>query len=128
MSEDDYALFDNFYYGNLERETTNNRYFREVISTTANMQLVLMSLKPGEDIGLEIHPYTTQFIRVEKGSGVAFIEGEELKLSDGSAVIIPLNTQHNITNTSLHENLKLYTIYSPPNHAYDRLDKNKVSD
>jgi len=87
-----------------------------------------MSLNPKEEIGEEIHPYTSQFIRVEKGEGVAIIEGKLFKLTDGVAVIVPLNSKHNIINTSAKEPLKLYTIYSPPNHPYDRIEKYKTTD
>lgn len=128
MSEDDYALFDNYYHDNIEQATIKNNFFRKVINTTPNMQLVLMSLKPKEDIGVEIHPYTTQFIRVEKGNGIAIIEGKRFELTDGTAIIIPLNSKHNIINTSAKEPLKLYTIYSPPNHPYDRIEKYKTTD
>lgn len=128
MSEDDYALFDNYYHENLEQATLNNKFFRKVVSTTPNMQLVIMSLKPKEDIGVEIHPYITQFIRVEKGEGIAIIEGQSFELADGTAIIIPLNSEHNIINTSKYKDLKLYTIYSPPNHPYNRLQKNKGPD
>jgi len=128
MSEDDYALFDNYYYDNIEEATIENKNFRNVVFTTTNLQLVFMSLKPGEDIGSEIHPYITQFIRVEKGEGIAIIEGQTFKLTDGVAIIIPLNNQHNIINTSKYKDLKLYTIYSPPNHPYNRIEKNKTVD
>ena len=125
MSDDEYALFDEFHWADIEYITKNNNNFREVIATTPNMQLVLMSLKPHEDIGIEIHPYTTQFIRIESGDGEAIIEGKQIKLHDGIAVIIPLNSKHNIINLSNKNSLKLYTIYSPPHHPYDRVDKNK---
>jgi mannose-6-phosphate isomerase-like protein (cupin superfamily) len=128
MSEDDYALFDDYYHDNIEEATIQNNFFRKVLCTTSNLQLVLMSLKPGEDIGIEIHPYTTQFIRVEKGDGIAIIEGKKFELYDGVAIIIPNNSRHNIINTSKYKDLKLYTIYSPPNHPYDRIEKNKTID
>jgi len=128
MSEDNYALFDNYYYDNLEQTTIINNNYREVVATTPNMQLVLMSLNPKEEIGEEIHPYITQFIRIEKGNGIAIIEDKIYKLTDGVAIIIPLNSKHNIINTSAKEPLKLYTIYSPPNHPYDRIEKYKTTD
>lgn len=128
MSEGDYALFDEYYHENIEQVTINNKNYREVVATTPNMQLVLMSLKPNEDIGLEIHPYITQFIRVERGEGVAIIDDKTYELFDGTAIIIPLNTEHNIINTSNYKDLKLYTIYSPPNHAYNKIEKNKTID
>jgi len=128
MSEDDYALFDNYYYDNIEEATIENKNYRKVIFSSPNLQLVFMSLKPGEDIGSEIHPYITQFIRVEKGEGIAIIEGKKFELSDGTAVIIPLNSQHNIINTSKYKDLKLYTIYSPPNHPYNKIEIYKLTD
>lgn len=122
------TIFDEVYHKNIEKITESNKYFRKVLSTTPNMQLVVMSLKPKEDIGMEIHPYITQFIRVESGTGVAVINGTKYKLSSGSAVVIPLNTEHNIINTSKTDPLKLYTIYSPPNHPSDRVDIKKKED
>lgn len=119
-----YAKFIDVLHINIEKETNKNTYYRKVIATTPNMQLVLMSLKPGQDIGLEVHPYITQFIRVEKGEGVAIIGDEEYNLINGDAVIIPLNTKHNIINNT-KKVLKLYTIYSGPNHPYDRINVTK---
>lgn len=116
------------FHKNIEKITESNKYFRKVLSTTPNMQLVVMSLKPKEDIGMEIHPYTTQFIRVESGTGVAIVDDKKYKLSNGSAIIIPLNSKHNIVNTSKTEPLKIYTIYSPPNHPSDRVDIKKRDD
>ena len=104
------------YVGQIEDLTLANKYFRQVIFTGKHQQLVLMSLKPGEDIGSEIHPHTDQFFRFEKGHGKVIIDGVENPVSDGDAVIVPAGTKHNIINTSQTEDLKLYTIYSPPNH------------
>ena len=120
MSE--YTLFDSFFHGNISTITEDNIYFRRVLATTPNMQLVIMSLKPGESIGSEVHPYITQFFRIEQGEGLAIIENNIIKLTDGSAIIVPLNTKHNIINTSKTTSLKLYTIYSPPNHPHNRID------
>jgi len=113
------------FYGNINDLTEDNPYYRRVLATTPNMQLVVMSLKPGQEIGSEVHSYVTQFIRVEKGVGTAVINGKSYPLSDGSAVIIPLGTRHNIINISSTEPLKLYTIYSPPNHHRNRLNVEK---
>lgn len=113
------------FYGNISNITESNIYFRRVLATTPTMQLVVMSLAPGEDIGFEIHPYITQFIRVEKGNGIAIINKQQYNLSDGSAIIIPMETEHNIINTSTNELLQLYTIYSPPNHPKNRLNVKK---
>lgn len=106
--------------------TEQNNFFRRVISTTTTQQLVVMSLLPGEDIGFEVHPYITQFFRIEKGTGLLLINDQPYcNLQDGSAVVIPPNTRHNVINTSDFEDLKLYTIYSPPNHPENRIDINK---
>ena len=102
---------------NLERETLINENYRKVISTTNNQQLVLMSLTPGVEIGEEVHPTTTQFIRVEGGNAVVTLDGTNYKLRDGDAAVIPPGIRHNIrcAKTAEHS-LKLYTIYSPPEH------------
>ena len=113
---------------NIEVDTVNNDFFRKVISTTKNQQLVLMSLKPKEDIDFEIHNENDQFIRVEKGQGVALIgKNRECKydLIDGSIIVIPAGTWHQIINMSDTDELKLYTIYSPPHHPSNRIDKTK---
>ena len=102
------------YITNLEEATINNDTFRKVLFTAEHSQLVLMSLKPGEDIGAETHGLD-QFIRVESGRGIARLNGVEYPLEDGTAVVIPAGTEHNILNSG-HESLKLYTIYSPPEH------------
>ena len=102
---------------NIERATTSNEAYRLTLYTDRNMQLVLMSLLVGEEIGMEVHPTTTQFIRVERGTGLAVINGHEYALKDGVAVVVPFNTPHNIINTSGTRRLDLYTIYSPPAHA-----------
>lgn len=100
---------------NLEKVTLENEKFRQVLYTGRYCQLVLMSLKPGEDIGEEVHGLD-QFIRIEKGIGKAVLDGVEHELGDGFSIIIPASTRHNIINTSQDEPLKLYTLYSPPNH------------
>jgi len=103
------------YVTNIEKDALENENFRKVLYTAANSQLVLISLKPKEEIGAEVHQLD-QFIRVEKGSGKAVLSGEEHEIADGSAVVIPAGTEHNIINTSEAEKMKLYTIYSPPHH------------
>lgn len=100
---------------NLEKETLANEDFRRVLYTAKNCQLVLMSLLPGEEIGMEVHTLD-QFLRFEKGSGVAILDGVESLVSDGFSVIVPAGTNHNIINTSTTEMLKLYTVYAPPEH------------
>lgn len=104
------------YVTNIERDTLANEDFRRVLYTGPNTQLVLMTLRPGEEIGTERHEGHDQFIRVEAGTGVVRLDGEERKLEDGSAVVIPAGAQHNVVNTSKSEPLRLYTLYSPPEH------------
>ena len=101
---------------NIEKETLKNGNFRKVLYTGKHSQLVLMSLKPMEDIGMEVHPDNDQFFRFEKGEGKCVIDGNEYALSDGSAIVVPAGAEHNIINTSATEDLKLYTIYSPAHH------------
>jgi mannose-6-phosphate isomerase-like protein (cupin superfamily) len=109
---------------NIEKDTIRNTYYRKVISTTPTMQLVLMTLPPDTDIGRERHPYTSQFIKVEKGNGTAYIKNKRYNLKDGDSLLIPPNTNHNIVNTS-NKPLHLYSIYSPPEHPKDRKEKYK---
>jgi len=101
---------------NIEKDTLENENFRKVIFTAENMQLVLMSIEPNEEIGEEMHDDVDQFIRIEKGNGKAILNGEEYEIMDGSSVVIPAGVKHNIINSSAEEKLKLYTIYSPPEH------------
>ncbi len=105
----------NGYIDNIEKAAIENDNFRKVLYTAKNSQLVLMSLKPGEEIGEEIHTLD-QFLRVEKGAGKAVLDGIEHEISDGSAVVVPAGMKHNFINTSPDAELKLYTIYSPPEH------------
>lgn len=102
------------YVVNIEKASLENENFRKVLYTAKNSQLVVMSLKPGEDIGEEVH-YLDQFIRIESGSGKAVLDGVEHEISDGFAVVIPAGTKHNIINGPDSE-MKIYTVYSPPNH------------
>jgi mannose-6-phosphate isomerase-like protein (cupin superfamily) len=104
------------YVTNIERKTLSNSKFREVLNTTSRSQLVVMSLKPGEDIGMEVHDDVDQFLRVEAGEGKAVLDGKEYPLEDGSAVVVAAGVEHNIINTSKNKELKLYTIYTPPEH------------
>jgi mannose-6-phosphate isomerase-like protein (cupin superfamily) len=104
------------YIGNIESETLKNNNFRKVLFTGENEQLVVMSLKPGENIGMEVHPDVDQFIRIEEGEAQAILDGEEHELEDDWAIIISAGTEHDVINTSETEDLKLYTIYSPPEH------------
>lgn len=101
---------------NIEKDTLENENFRQVLYTAKHSQLVLMSLRPKEEIGLEVHPDNDQFFRFEKGQGKVIIDGHEYQVSDGSAVVVPAGAQHNVINASDSEELKLYTIYSPAHH------------
>lgn len=103
------------FVGNIEQLAEENQNFRKVLYTAKNSQLVVMNLKPLEDIGEEVHTLD-QFIRIEKGSGKSVLDGIEHEISDGFAVVIPAGTKHNIINTSLDSEMKIYTVYSPPNH------------
>ena len=112
------------YVINIEEKTLENNYFREVLFTTDKSQLVVMALKPGEEIGMETHPEHDQFIRIESGTGKAIMNGEEHEITDGSAIVVPAGTQHNVINTSEVE-MKLYTIYTPPEHKQGTIHKTK---
>ncbi len=114
------------YVTDIEGKTLANDRFREVLFTADHVQLVVMALHPGEDIGLETHHDTDQFIRIEAGAGKAVLDGVEHELGDGSAVVIPAGTEHNIINTSDTEALKLYTLYSPPEHADGTIHETKA--
>jgi mannose-6-phosphate isomerase-like protein (cupin superfamily) len=100
----------------LEKETKKNSDFRRVLYTGKNSQLVLMCLAPGEEIGSEVHTHIDQFFRFEEGEGKVVIDGVSHKVKDRSGVIVPAGAKHNVVNTSKRAKLKLYTIYSPPEH------------
>lgn len=104
------------YKENIETLTVQNENFRKVLYTGKHMQLVLMTLKPGEDIGLEVHTDNDQFFRFEKGEGKVIVGETEYQVGDGDVVIVPAGTQHNVINASETEALKLYTIYAPSHH------------
>lgn len=112
------------YIRNLEKDTVENDNFRKVLNTTEKSQLVVMSLLPYEDIGEEVHD-VDQFIRVEEGKGKAVLDGEEFTIEDNFAVVIPAGTRHNIINTE-DKPLKLYTIYTPPEHADGVIHKTRA--
>lgn len=114
------------YIVNIEEKTLQNENFREVLFTGPHSQLVVMSLLPNEDIGMETHENIDQFLRVESGEGKAVLNGEEHLISDGSAIVVPAGTEHNIINTSSDKKLKLYTIYSPPNHKDKTIHQTKA--
>lgn len=112
--------------GNIEEQTQANEDFRRVIFTGPHSQLVLMTLQPGEDIGMEVHDNVDQFFRVELGEGKVVLNGEESEMGDGFAVVVPAGTEHNILNISTDQPLKLYTIYSPANHPDGKVHKTKA--
>jgi mannose-6-phosphate isomerase-like protein (cupin superfamily) len=101
---------------NIEDLTLKNGNFREVLYTASHSQLVLMSLKPNEEIGLEVHEDNDQFFRFEAGEGQVIIDGNVYDVKDGIAVVVPAGAEHNVVNTSNAQELKLYTIYSPAHH------------
>ncbi len=104
------------YVTNIERDTLANEDYRRVLYTGPNTQLVLMTLQPGEEIGRERHDGHDQFLRVEAGNGEVVLNGARQPLRDGSAVVIPSGVEHNVINTSTDSPLRLYTLYSPPEH------------
>jgi mannose-6-phosphate isomerase-like protein (cupin superfamily) len=104
------------YKENIEKLIVANDNFRKVLYTGKHCQLVAMSLKPLEEIGMEVHTENDQFFRFEAGQGKVIIDGNEYNVADGDAVIVPSGAQHNVINTSDSEDLKLYTIYSPAHH------------
>jgi mannose-6-phosphate isomerase-like protein (cupin superfamily) len=113
------------YIDNIEEKTINNDYFREVVFTGKYCQLVVMCLKPGEEIGSEVHKNVDQFFRVEKGRGKVIIDGEENLVINGAGIIVPAGSEHNVINISTSNDLKLYTIYSPPQHKNGIIHKTK---
>ncbi len=111
----------------IEKQTIGNKYFRHVLYTGKFSQLVLMSLKPGEEIGEEVHMKIDQFFRFEKGTGKVSIDGVNKIITDGDAIIVPAGAKHNVINTSKTKELKLYTIYSPPEHQDKIIRKTKAN-
>jgi mannose-6-phosphate isomerase-like protein (cupin superfamily) len=102
---------------NIEQATLKNTDYRRVLTTAPHSQLVLMSVKPNDEIGAEIHPDNDQFIRIESGHGLSVLNGKRRKIRDGTALVIPAGTRHNVINTSATQPLKLYTLYSPAHEA-----------
>ena len=113
------------YHSDIEKETLDNSYFRKVLFTGKHCQLVVMSLGPGEDIGEEVHDSVDQFFRIEEGEAKVFIDDNEFNAKDDDVIIIPAGSKHNLINTSKDKDLKLYTIYSPPNHPDGTVNKDK---
>jgi mannose-6-phosphate isomerase-like protein (cupin superfamily) len=113
------------YVSNIEEKTLQNEYFREVLFTGPQSQLVVMAIVPGGEIGLETHDNIDQFIRIEAGQGKAILNGEEHAIEDGTAIVVPAGTAHNIVNTG-SEPLKLYSVYTPPEHKDGTVHKTKA--
>jgi mannose-6-phosphate isomerase-like protein (cupin superfamily) len=101
---------------NIDQATVDNNNFRKVLYTSKHSQLVLMSLKPKEEIGEETHPDNDQFFRIESGNGKCIIDGNEYVIKTGDAVVIPAGAKHNLINIDNAAELKMYTIYSPAHH------------
>jgi mannose-6-phosphate isomerase-like protein (cupin superfamily) len=115
----------NGYTANIEEATIANENFRRVLYTAKHSQIVLMSLLPKEDIGEEVHQLD-QFIRCESGQGKSVLNGIEHDFNDGFVVLVPAGTRHNIINTATDKAMKLYTVYSPPNHRDGVIHKTKA--
>ncbi len=115
------------YVGSIEKETLENKYFRQVLFTGKHTQLVVMCLGPGEEIGDEVHANVDQFFRIEQGEA-KFVFGEKQvrRVRDGDAVVVPAGTYHNVINMSNTAPLKLYTLYSPPNHPDGTVHKTRA--
>jgi mannose-6-phosphate isomerase-like protein (cupin superfamily) len=115
------------YVGSIEKATLNNSFFRQVLFTGKHSQLVVMCLQPGEDIDEEVHEAVDQFFRLEEGEGKFVLNRkEEHIVGNGDAVVVPAGTRHNVINTSSTKALRLYTIYSPPNHPAGTVHKTKA--
>ena len=115
------------YFGPIEAQTLRNAWFRQVLFTGEHAQLVVMCLQPGEEIGRGMHPNVDQFFRIEQGEASFVLgENEEHLVRDGDAVVVPAGTYHNVMNTSKTAPLRLYTIYSPPNHPDGTVHKTKA--
>jgi mannose-6-phosphate isomerase-like protein (cupin superfamily) len=110
---------------NIEQLTMKNEFFRQVLFTGQHAQLVVMSLKPNEEIGEEVHEIVDQFLRVESGEGKVIMNGEEQAIKAGDAIVVPSKVKHNLVNTSSETSLKLYTVYSPPHHKDGTVHKTK---
>lgn len=110
---------------NIEEKTLKNEYFRHVLYTAKNQQLVVMSLLPSEDIGVETHATVDQFFRIEDGEGKVVMNGAAQEFKAGDVFVVPQGTEHNVINTSKTKHVKLYTIYAPPNHPDGKIHKTK---
>lgn len=117
----------NGYVTDIERDTLENEDYRRVLYTGEYTQLVLMAIRPGDEIGLETHEGHDQFIRIEAGTGYVQLDGERQELRDGSIVVIPSGAEHNVVNTG-KEPLRLYTLYSPPEHPDGTIQRTKADE
>ncbi len=115
------------YSVDIEKKTLANNYFRKVLFTGKHAQLVVMCLKPGEEIGNEVHPKVDQFFRIEQGRALFVFKGKKIVAKNGDAVIVPAGTYHNVINDAKTVRLKLYTLYSPPNHPDGTVHKTKAA-
>ena len=113
------------FIGHIEDRTESNENFRQVLYTGPNMQLVVMSLAPGEEIGQEVHEHTDQFFRVEEGKGEIVLDGRTIPIKSDIAMLVPAGTQHNIRNAG-QKALKLYTLYAPPQHEDGTVHRTKA--
>lgn len=113
------------FIADIEDQTEENRDFRRVLYTGPHMQLVLMSLAPGEELGEEVHETTDQFFRVEEGNGEVVIDGRETRIESDIAIIVPAGTRHNVRNTG-HKPLRFYTLYAPPEHPDGTVHRTKA--
>jgi mannose-6-phosphate isomerase-like protein (cupin superfamily) len=115
------------FFGSIEELTLKNDYFRHVLFTGKYCQLVVMCLQPGEEIGNEVHANVDQFFRIEKGQANFVLNNQEEHVAHATdAVVVPAGTYHNVINASKRERLKLYTVYSPPNHPDGTIHKTKA--
>ncbi|MGQ9682237.1 MAG: cupin domain-containing protein [Anaerolineae bacterium] len=114
------------YVTDIEKQTLENENYRQVLYTGPHQQLVVMVLRPGEEIGMEQHPEGDQFVRVESGEGEVILDGERKPLRDGTAVVVPAGVAHNFVNTSRTEPLRLYTLYAPPEHPDGTVNRTKA--
>ena len=113
------------FIGDIEERTEENGDFRRVLYTGPHLQLVVMSLLPGEEIGEEVHPNTDQFFRVEQGKGQIVIDGRTTRIESDVAILVPAGARHNIKNTG-EKPLRFYTLYAPPQHAHGTVHRTKL--
>lgn len=116
------------YLGHIEQQTLDNTNYRQVLFTGENLQLVVMSLQAGDEIGEEIHAGHDQFLRFEVGHGTVVLDGEATTVANGDAVVVPAGVKHNVINTSTDQLLKLYTLYAPPEHAPGTIQPTKADE